>query len=78
MRVSSHHSGTLILSGLRVVVQRNADSPSVMSVILADDRLAAQLPQSRVVIATCRYQVRRVGAECTVPDPALVARQRGL
>lgn len=49
-----------------------------MSVILADDGLAAKLPQSRVMIATSCHQVRRVGAEGTVPNPALVARQRGL
>lgn len=74
----SHRSEAQGLSGLRVVVQCDAHGASVMPVILADDGLAAKLPQSRVMIAASCHQVRRVGAEGTVPNPALVARQRGL
>lgn len=49
-----------------------------MTIVLADDLLAVQLPQARVVVRARRHQVRRVGAKGAVPDPALVARQRGL
>lgn len=44
-----------------------------MPIILADDLLAMQLPESRVVVRAGRHQVGRVGAEGAVPDPALVA-----
>lgn len=76
--VVSHPSEAQGLSGLRVVVQCDAHGASVVPVILADDGLAAKLPQSRVVIAASCHQVRRVSAEGTVPNPALVACQRGL
>lgn len=66
------------LSSLRVVVQCDTDSASVVAVVLANDGLAAQLPQPCVVVAARRHEVRRVGAEGTVPNPALVACQSGL
>lgn len=49
-----------------------------MTVVLPDNLLAMQLPQSRVVIRARSDQVSRVGAEGTVPHPALVARERSL
>ena len=47
----------------------------MMPVILANDALRAQLPQARVVVAARGHQVRAVGAERAVPDPALVRAQ---
>lgn len=49
-----------------------------MSVILPDDLLAVELPEAGVVVGAGGDEVGRVGAECAVPDPALVARQGGL
>jgi hypothetical protein len=37
-------------SRLGVVVQGHADGTTVMSVVLSDDQLALQLPQSRIMI----------------------------
>jgi hypothetical protein len=54
----SHRSGDQGLSGLRVVVQCDTYGASVMPVVLADDGLAAELPQSRVMIAASCHQVR--------------------
>ena len=45
----------------------------MVAVVLPNDRLALQLPQPRVMIAARRHQVRRVGRESAVPDPALMA-----
>jgi hypothetical protein len=47
----------------------------VVAVVLADDALAAELPQAGVVVAARGDEVRAVGAEGAVPDPALVAVQ---
>lgn len=69
-------SRRLRLSGLRVIVQRNADSSSMMPIILTDDGLTAKLPQSRVMVAAGRHQVGRVGAESAIPHPPLVTCQR--
>lgn len=66
------------LSRLRVVVQRHTYSTSVMAVVLANDLLAVQLPQARIVIRACGDQVGRVGAKSAVPHPALVACEGGL
>lgn len=66
------------LPSLRVIIQRNANSASVMSVILADDLLAVYLPQPSVVIRARRHQVCRIGTERTVPYPPLVSRKRCL
>lgn len=66
------------LPRLRVVVERHTHSTTMMAIVLADDLLAVQLPQARVVIRARGDQVRRVGAEGTVPHPTLVARKSGL
>lgn len=66
-----------VSTGFRVVVQSNADSATVMSVILADDLLTMKLPQSCIVIAAGCHQVGTIGAECTVPDPSLMACKSG-
>lgn len=50
----------------------------MVSVVLPDDALAAQLPQARIVVAAGSHQVGAVGAKGAVPDPALVAVQGGL
>lgn len=62
---------------LRVVIQRDTDRAAMVAIILADNLLAVQLPQARVVVRASRDQVGRVRAEGAVPDPALVACQRG-
>lgn len=49
-----------------------------MAVVLADDLLTVQLPESGVVVGAGRDEVSRVGAEGAVPDPPLVTRQGGL
>lgn len=66
------------LARLRIIVQRHADSTTVVAVVLANDLLAVQLPQARIVVRARGDEVRRVGAERAVPHPALVARQRRL
>ena len=58
---------------LGIVVQRHTHGAAMMPVILPDDGLRVQLPQPRVVVAARRDQVRAVGAEGAVPDPALMA-----
>lgn len=50
----------------------------MVPVVLPDNTLAAQLPQPRVVVTTGRHQIRGIRTERAVPDPALVAVQRGL
>ena len=60
------------------IVESNTDSAAVMAVVLPNDTLAVQLPQSSVVVRARRDEVGRVGAKGAVPDPALVAGQRGL
>lgn len=50
----------------------------MVTVILANNLLAMQLPQASIVIRTGRHKIGRVGAERAVPDPALVARQGSL
>jgi hypothetical protein len=60
------------------VVERHAHDAPVMPVVLAYDALTAELPQPRVVVATCCDQIRAVCTEGAVPDPALVAVQCGL
>jgi hypothetical protein len=57
------------------VIQRNAHSTSVMTIVLSDDALAAELPQARIVVTTGRHQIGAIGAEGAVPDPALMAVQ---
>jgi hypothetical protein len=37
-------------ASLRVIVERNTNSTTVMAVVLPDDQLALQLPESRIVI----------------------------
>jgi hypothetical protein len=49
-----------------------------MSIVLPNDALAAQLPQSRIVITTRRNKIRAIGAERAVPNPTLVPVQRRL
>lgn len=67
-----------VLTGLGIVVERDADGATVVAVILTDDLLRVKLPQARVVIATGGHEVGAIGAEGAVPDPTLVARQGGL
>lgn len=66
------------LAGLAVVIESNADTTTVMAVILSDDSLRMKLPEASVVITGGGDQVRGVGTEGTVPDPALVAGESAL
>jgi hypothetical protein len=45
-----HLKPVLESSSLRVIVERNTNSTTVMAVVLPDDQLALQLPESRIVI----------------------------
>lgn len=63
-----------LLAGLGIVVERNAYRTTVVAIILPNDLLGVQLPQARIVVAACRHEVGAIGAEGTVPHPALVAR----
>ena len=45
----------------------------MMTIVLSDDLLGAQLPQPRVMVAASCHQVCAVGTEGAVPDPTLVA-----
>lgn len=62
-------------SCFRVVVQCNANSASVVTIVLPDDGLVLQLPKPGVMIRAGRHQVRRVCREGAVPYPSLVAVQ---
>lgn len=68
----------VLLSRLRIVIQRYTHSTPMMTIVLPDNLLAMQLPQARVVIRARSDQVRRIGAEGAVPHPALVAREGSL
>ena len=60
---------------LRVVIEGYANCTAMMAVVLTDDRLRSQFPESSVVVAAGCDEVRGVGAECAVPHPSLVAVQ---
>lgn len=49
-----------------------------MPIILPNNTLRRQLPQTRVVVRARGDEIRRVGGECAVPDPALVLSECGL
>jgi hypothetical protein len=61
-----------------VIVESNADRTTVVAIVLADNLLGLELPETSVMIATGGDQVGRVGAERAVPNPALVASKRAL
>lgn len=61
-----------ILTGLRIIIESNANSTAVMAIVLSDDCLSMQLPQTRIVVAASCNEIGRVGAESTVPNPTLV------
>jgi hypothetical protein len=73
-----YHPHITTLSRFRVIVKSNTNGSPVMSIVLSDNLLTMQLPQSRVVIRASSYQVRRVGTESAVPYPALVTGEGGL
>jgi hypothetical protein len=50
----------------------------MVSVILPNDGLRAQLPQAGIMVRTSRDEIGRVRTESAVPHPALVPLQRGL
>lgn len=64
----------LYLSTLGVVVECDTDSAAVMAVVLTDDLLCVQLPQTCVVVTAGCYEICAVGTEGTVPHPTLMAR----
>jgi hypothetical protein len=51
----------LQLSGLGIIVQRHADSTTMVPIILADDIFALKLPEASIMVAASGHQVRRVG-----------------
>ena len=63
------------LAALRVVVQSHANSSTVVAIVLANDGLARELPQTRVVIGASGNEIRRISTESTIPDPTLVSGQ---
>jgi len=65
-------------SAQRGVVQCHTHRSSMMAVVLSDDALALQLPQSRIVITARSNQIRTIGTEGAIPNPALVASQSRL
>ena len=67
-----------VLPLLGVVVQSDTDGAAVVAIVLADNLLAVQLPEPRVVVAAGSDQIGTICAECTVPYPSLVSRQGGL
>src|SRR5690242_12779392 len=62
----------------RRVVERDTHRPAMVSVVLPDDTLTAQLPQPGIVVTARGNEIGAVGAKGAVPDPALVAVQGGL
>lgn len=57
------------------VVQRDTHGASMMAIVLPDDALATQFPQARIVVTARSNQIRAVGAESAIPDPALMTVQ---
>lgn len=49
-----------------------------MTIILANNLLTMQFPQTRIMIRTSRDQVCRIRTESTIPDPALMTSQSTL
>jgi len=49
-----------------------------MTIILSNDLLTVQLPQSRIMITARRNQIRTIRTERAIPDPALMAGERAL
>ena len=49
----------------------------MVSIVLPDNTLAAELPQPSIVIRAGGNKVRAISTKGTVPDPALVRAQRG-
>jgi len=47
----------------------------MVAVVLSDDLLRGQLPESGVVIGACGDKIGTIGAESTVPDPTLMLTQ---
>lgn len=60
------------------VIERDANGTSVMAIVLANDRLAVELPETGVMVGASSHQVGRVGAKSAVPNPSLMAMQRRL
>ena len=60
------------------IVQRDTNRAPVMPIVLSYDTLTTQLPQSRIMIATSRNQIRTIRTKRAIPDPALVSMQRCL
>jgi hypothetical protein len=58
---------------LRVIIQRHADGAAMVAIVLADDVLALQLPETRIMVRASRNEIRRVGREGAVPNPSLMA-----
>jgi hypothetical protein len=63
------------LASFRIIIESNTNGASMMAIVLPDDLLARQLPQSSVMVRTCRHKVRRIGTKRTVPDPSLMTGQ---
>lgn len=62
----------------RRIVERNAHDAPMVPVVLPDDALTIELPQPRAMVRARGNQIRRIGAESAVPNPALVAMESGL
>lgn len=50
----------------------------MVTIVLTYYLLTMQFPQTSVMITTGRDQICAIGAKGTVPDPSLMASQRGL
>ena len=49
-----------------------------MTVVLSNDLLTMQLPQPRIMIRASRNEIRRIGTESAIPNPALMSSQSAL
>lgn len=70
---NNHNKTPAPPSTLTVIVQRDTHGPAMMSVVLPNDALRAQLPETSVVIGAGRDEIGAIGREGAVPDPSLVA-----
>jgi len=63
------------LTCFRIIIESYANCASVVAVVLSDDLLAVQFPESSVMVRACRDEIRGIGTEGTVPNPSLMTCQ---
>lgn len=75
MAIFSKRSLLTRLARLGVVVECNADGSAMVPIVLANDLLATDLPQPRIMVGAGGNKICRVSAEGAIPYPALMSSQ---